>query len=195
LTTFGAARIRYRGVVFGYQQQQIFWQAIERYLLQTAHEVFKRWDIETKTHSTVMRLRSIDGVARASTSLRKPFAATASTSEHTASQRAENRSGERIRVPTVQPADTWLADMGLTAVTCLLCCHVGFAAAKTLPRTLTCTRCGNKSQHELAKLIRPLSPAERRAEAQTWARYVGKRLGYRRTDQHVEGERAFTIGL
>jgi len=64
LTTFGAARIRYRGVVFGYQQQQIFWQAIERYLLQTAHEVFKRWDIETKTHSTVMRLRSIDGVER-----------------------------------------------------------------------------------------------------------------------------------
>ena len=39
------------------------------------------------------------------------FAATASTSEHTASQRAENRSGERIRVPTVQPADTWFADM------------------------------------------------------------------------------------
>ena len=102
---------------------------------------------------------------------------------------------ERIRVPTVQPADTWFADMALTAVTCLLCCHVGFAAAKIWPRTLTCTRCGNKSQHELAKLIRPLSPAERRAEAQTWARYVGKRLGYRRTDQHVEGERAFTIGL
>ena len=81
--------------------------------------------------------------------------------------------------------------MALTAVTCLLCCHVGFAAAKTLPRTLTCTRCGNKSQHEAAKLIRPLSPAERRAEAQAWARYEGKpqRRDWR-TDHRVEAERS-----
>ena len=86
--------------------------------------------------------------------------------------------------------------MALTAVTCLLCCHVGFAAAKTLPRTLTCTRCGNKSQHEAAKLIRPLSPAERRAEAQAWARYEGKpqRRDWR-TDHRVEAEGPSSAGI
>jgi hypothetical protein len=80
--------------------------------------------------------------------------------------------------------------MALTAVTCLLCCHVGFAAAKTLPRTLTCTRCGNKSQHEAAKLIRPLSPVERRAEAQVWARYMGEpQRRERRTGQRIEARK------
>jgi hypothetical protein len=80
--------------------------------------------------------------------------------------------------------------MALTAVTCLLCCHVGFATAKTLPRTLTCTRCGNKSQHEAAKLIRPLSPVERRAEAQIWARYMGEpQRRDRRTGQRVEARK------
>ncbi len=58
---FRGGRIRYSGIRFGYQQQQIFWQAIERYLIQKAHEAFKRWDAETAIYPTKVRQNSIDG--------------------------------------------------------------------------------------------------------------------------------------
>lgn len=61
---FRGGRIHYGGIKFGYQQQQIFWQAFERYLLSQVHDVFKKWNVETKEYSTETRLRSIDGVSR-----------------------------------------------------------------------------------------------------------------------------------
>jgi hypothetical protein len=44
---FRGGRIRYRGIKFGRQQQEIFWQSIDRYLIQKVHEIFRRWDTET----------------------------------------------------------------------------------------------------------------------------------------------------
>ncbi len=61
---FRDGRIHYSGIAFGYQQQQIFWQAIDRYLLQKVHEIFKRWDAETATYPAPIRLASIDGIDR-----------------------------------------------------------------------------------------------------------------------------------
>lgn len=60
---FRGGRIHYGGIKFGHQQQQVFWQALERYLLSQVHDVFKRWDTETKSYSLETRLRSIDGVS------------------------------------------------------------------------------------------------------------------------------------
>ena len=39
---FDGSRIRYAGIKFGHQQQQIFWQAIADYLNQTIQQIFKR---------------------------------------------------------------------------------------------------------------------------------------------------------
>jgi hypothetical protein len=61
---FRGGRIHLGGVTFGHQPQQIFWQAIERYLLQKVHEIFKRWETETAQYSASIRLLSIDGVER-----------------------------------------------------------------------------------------------------------------------------------
>lgn len=61
---FRGGRIHYGGITFGHQQQQVFWQAIERYLLLQVHEAFKKWDTETKGYSPEARLRSIDGVSQ-----------------------------------------------------------------------------------------------------------------------------------
>jgi hypothetical protein len=59
---FRGGRIHYGGIKFEYQQQQIFWQAIDRYLLQKIHEIFKQWDAATGTYPSKIRLMSIDGV-------------------------------------------------------------------------------------------------------------------------------------
>lgn len=61
---FRGGRIYYGGIKFGYQQQQVFWQALERYLLLQIHEAFKKWDAETTRYSLETRLRSIDGVSQ-----------------------------------------------------------------------------------------------------------------------------------
>ena len=61
---FKGGRIRYGGIVFGYQQQDIFWQAIGRYVGQKVHEIFRRWDTETHTYPAERRLSSLDGTER-----------------------------------------------------------------------------------------------------------------------------------
>jgi len=61
---FDGGRIRYGGIQFGHQQQQIFWEAINRYLDQKIHEIFKRWDADTAAYPTTMRKSSIAGVER-----------------------------------------------------------------------------------------------------------------------------------
>jgi hypothetical protein len=61
---FRGGRIHYGGIMFGHQQQQIFWESIDRYLIQKVHEIFKRWDAETAKYSATIRLASIDGIER-----------------------------------------------------------------------------------------------------------------------------------
>ena len=61
---FRGSRIRYAGIQFGDQQQQVYWQAIDRYLMLKVHETFQRWEAETSGYSSKIRLNSIDGVER-----------------------------------------------------------------------------------------------------------------------------------
>jgi hypothetical protein len=59
---FRGGRICLGGVTFGAQQQAIYWQAIDRYLRQKTHTVFKQWDADTKSYPLGTRRASIDGV-------------------------------------------------------------------------------------------------------------------------------------
>jgi hypothetical protein len=61
---FRGGRIHFAGVRFGNQQQAIYWQAIDRYLRQKIHAVFKQWDADTKSYPMATRRSSIDGVER-----------------------------------------------------------------------------------------------------------------------------------
>src|SRR6266481_5278729 len=61
---FRGGRIHYAGIKFGHQQQQVFWDAIDRYLDQKVHDTFKQWDAETRVYSNEVRRKSIDGVER-----------------------------------------------------------------------------------------------------------------------------------
>jgi hypothetical protein len=61
---FRGGRIRYRGIKFGRQQQELFWQSIDRYLIQKVHEIFRRWDTETSRYSAATRQASIEGIER-----------------------------------------------------------------------------------------------------------------------------------
>lgn len=62
---FRGGRIRFGGIKFGQQQQAIYWQAIDRYLRQRTHAVFRQWDAETQTYPPATRRSSIDGIERA----------------------------------------------------------------------------------------------------------------------------------
>jgi hypothetical protein len=62
---FRGGRIHFAGIKFGQQQQAIYWQAIDRYLRQKTHVVFRQWDAETQTYPLATRRSSIDGVERA----------------------------------------------------------------------------------------------------------------------------------
>jgi hypothetical protein len=61
---FRGGRFLYGGITFGGQQQQVFWQAVERYLMLKVHEIFRRWDAETAAYASGIRLASIEGVER-----------------------------------------------------------------------------------------------------------------------------------
>jgi hypothetical protein len=61
---FRGGRIAYAGIKFGHQQQQVFWDAIDRYLDQKVHETFKQWENDTRALSNEVRLKSVDGVER-----------------------------------------------------------------------------------------------------------------------------------
>jgi hypothetical protein len=58
----GTSRITIGGCLFQGQQQDIYWQAIGRYLNQKIHEVFRRWDTETSSYPSKLRSGSLDGV-------------------------------------------------------------------------------------------------------------------------------------
>jgi hypothetical protein len=59
---FRGGRIHFSGIKFGYQQQTIYWQAIDAYLRQKTHAVFKQWDADTQSYPLAARRASIDGV-------------------------------------------------------------------------------------------------------------------------------------
>jgi hypothetical protein len=61
---FLGGRIHYGGIKFGYQQQQVFWQAVDRYLYQKIHEIYNRWDAETKSYPLDLRKSSLEGMGR-----------------------------------------------------------------------------------------------------------------------------------
>jgi hypothetical protein len=59
---FRGGRIHFSGITFGYQQQTIYWQAIDVYLRQKTHAIFKQWDSDSKSYPLTTRRASIDGV-------------------------------------------------------------------------------------------------------------------------------------
>jgi hypothetical protein len=59
---FRGGRVRLGGVTFGHQQQAIYWQAIDLYMRQKVHAVFKEWDVGTQSYPMAVRRSSIDGV-------------------------------------------------------------------------------------------------------------------------------------
>src|ERR1051326_5524788 len=61
---FRGGRISYAGNVFGEQQQQIYWQAVDRYLMLKIHEIFQQWEAETKSYPAKARFASLTGVER-----------------------------------------------------------------------------------------------------------------------------------
>jgi len=61
--SFDGGRIARNGV-FEAQAQSLYWQAIGRYLNGKVHEIFRRWDQETRTYPAVQRRSSLEGTAR-----------------------------------------------------------------------------------------------------------------------------------
>ena len=61
---FRGGRIQYSGIKFGFQQREVFWSAIDRYLDRKVHDTFKQWDVETRQLPSEVRIKSIDGVER-----------------------------------------------------------------------------------------------------------------------------------
>jgi hypothetical protein len=57
---FRGGRIRYSGVQFDYQRQQIFRQAVERYLVQKIHSTYQQWDEKTRDYPSVARKASLE---------------------------------------------------------------------------------------------------------------------------------------
>lgn len=61
--SFDGHRIHTGGVVFGDTIQQLYWQAIERYLRQKIHETFVNWKIETEQYPVAGQAFSLEGTA------------------------------------------------------------------------------------------------------------------------------------
>ena len=61
---FRGGRISYAGVRFDHQKRSIFWQAIDTYLRQKIHDVFKQWESGSSGYSLTARRGSIEGVER-----------------------------------------------------------------------------------------------------------------------------------
>jgi hypothetical protein len=61
---FDGGRITLGGILFGDQQQAVYWQAIERYLKGRVHWAFRRWDEEAKGYPNELRRSSLEGTGR-----------------------------------------------------------------------------------------------------------------------------------
>lgn len=57
---FKGGRIHFGGIAFDGQSQQIYWMAVERYLLKQVYEILQVWDAETKTYPARQRHSSLD---------------------------------------------------------------------------------------------------------------------------------------
>lgn len=58
---FDGGRIQIGGVRFEGQPQQIYWQAINRYISQKVHGSFNEWDNATRSYPAIQRKNSLDG--------------------------------------------------------------------------------------------------------------------------------------
>jgi len=57
---FKGGRIRFGGILFDDQPQQIYWLAVGRYLSLKAHEIMQSWDVETRGYPVRQRASSLD---------------------------------------------------------------------------------------------------------------------------------------
>ena len=57
---FKGGRIRFGGILFDDQPQQIYWLAVGRYLSLKAHEIMQSWDVETRGYPLRQRASSLD---------------------------------------------------------------------------------------------------------------------------------------
>lgn len=65
---FKGGRIAYGGILFEGSPPLVFWNAVERYLVQQVHKAFQRWEKETVTYSEPVRRASLErtgGLVRA----------------------------------------------------------------------------------------------------------------------------------
>lgn len=62
--SFDGGRIAAGGVLFQGQPQSLYWQAIERYLKGKVHEVFQKWDQDTRSYLAGLRSSSLQGTER-----------------------------------------------------------------------------------------------------------------------------------
>lgn len=62
--SFDGGRITLGGIRFEGQPQSIFWQALGRYLDGKVHEVFQKWDQQTKGYPVALRESSLQGTGR-----------------------------------------------------------------------------------------------------------------------------------
>src|SRR5260221_8833786 len=58
---FRGGKIAVGGIVFQGQIQQVYWQAISRYLIGKVHETFRKWDDETRSYSGNARRSALIG--------------------------------------------------------------------------------------------------------------------------------------
>lgn len=58
---FRGGRIHVGGIVFQGQIQQIYWQAVTRYLAAQFHATFSKWDEATASYPTIARQSSLKG--------------------------------------------------------------------------------------------------------------------------------------
>src|SRR4051794_8800541 len=61
---FSGRRIHYEGIKYGPVQQQVFWDAVHRYLMKKVHEAFAEWQVATLNYPNQMRLWSLSELER-----------------------------------------------------------------------------------------------------------------------------------
>ena len=60
---FYGGRIRVGGIVFQGQVQSIYWRSVERYLIEFAHQQFRRWRENVEQYARDIQERSLEGTA------------------------------------------------------------------------------------------------------------------------------------
>lgn len=61
---FKGGKLVVGGVAFQGHLQQLYWQAISRYLVGKAHETFRKWEEEARSYPETVRRSSLEGTER-----------------------------------------------------------------------------------------------------------------------------------